>query len=104
MAKKKVNKSQWIRDYLAKHPESGPAAVVAAGKTAGVAIHPSAVSNARAKLGVAKKRKRKTRKARASVSNGHVSLPELLATKKLVDQLGVEKVKEALATIAALSK
>jgi len=101
MAKKKVNKSQWIRDYLAKHPDSGPAAVVAAGKTAGVAIHPSAVSNARAKLGVAKKRKgNRTAKA----TNGHVTLPELLATKKLVDQLGVEKVKEALATIAALAK
>lgn len=50
MAKRKINKSGAIRDYLKEHPDAGPSAVVEALKANKVFVGMTHVSNVRARM------------------------------------------------------
>lgn len=98
MPRKKMNKSQLIRDYKAKHPESRPVEIVEALKAHKVSAQLVANVLHRANGGKKSKRGRKA----GGKSNG-LTLDSLLAAKKLVDELGsVEAVKAALNALEKL--
>ena len=107
MAKKKkagVNKSQAIRDHLAKQPDDGPKTVVAALGKKKITVTESLVSHVKYALAGKKKRRRKKKAAitQPKVSD-KISISTLVQAKKMADQLGgIEKAKTALAALAKL--
>lgn len=101
MPRTKKNKSQLIRDYAAKHAGAKPSEIVEGLKAHKVSY--ALVSNVlhRAKHGKSKKGRRQG--SHASHNRAALNLEALLATKKLVEQLGgVEHAKTALSVLEKL--
>ena len=67
---RKVNKSEAIRDYIAKHPSAGPTEVSTALKKKGIAVTPAYVSGVKnsQKSNASKKRRAPSRKKRKDTS------------------------------------
>jgi hypothetical protein len=65
MAKRKINKSQKVRDYLAEHPDAGPIAVANALKRYGVSVALVSAIKSKGKTGGRKRRKSKATKRRS---------------------------------------
>jgi hypothetical protein len=66
MAKKRrVNKSQKVRDYLAEHPEAGPTDVATALKQ--YKVSPALVSSIKGKSGTKRPKRRKARAAKRAI-------------------------------------
>jgi len=106
MAKKKkagVNKSQAIRDHLAKHPDDGLKAIVAALGKKKIKVTESLASHVKyTSAGKKKRRKKKAATTQRTVSD-KISISTLVQAKKMADQLGgIEKAKTALAALAKL--
>ena len=108
MAKKmkvRVNKSQAIRDHLAKHPDDGPKAIMVALRKKNITATASLVSQVKyASVG---KKNRKSRKKKAATTqptvSDKISISTLVQAKKMADQLGgIEKAKAALSALAKL--
>ena len=99
MAKKKTsaNKSQAIRDHLAKHPDDMPRAIVAALKKRNITATTTLVS-------VVKSRRRRRKKAATTqpTVSDKISISALVQAKKMADQLG--GIEEAQAALSALAK
>lgn len=111
MAKRKVNKSAKVRDYLKDHPDAGPTEVARALKSYGVT--PATVSNTKARMaagtkarmgaGRRKKRKRAGR-PRGTGRNGAMrrtasNVDAVVAAAKLIRQCGgLDEAKAALKT------
>ncbi|MDA1015634.1 MAG: hypothetical protein O3A00_14420 [Planctomycetota bacterium] len=118
MAKKKasVNKSAAIRDYLASHPGAKPKEIITALRKKGVDIKPGSVSmvlygpsSKSAKSGGQRKKKaaRRTVATAASGSGNasQLSAGDILAAKKLADQLGgIAATRTALGALSDLRK
>ena len=107
MAKKKkagVNKSQAIRDHLAKHPDDGLKAIVAALGKKKIKVTDSLVSHVKYASAGKKKRRRKKKTATTQPTvSDKISISTLVQAKKMADQLGgIEKAKTALAALAKL--
>ncbi len=108
MAKKKtagINKSQAIRNHLAKQPDDGPKTVVAALGKKKITVTESLVSHVKYALANKKKRRRKKKKAATTqrTVSDKISISTLVLAKKMADQLGgIEKAKTALAALAKL--
>jgi len=102
MAKRKVNKSQKIRDYKAANPNEGPTAIAKALTAQGLKVSPRQVSttltNEKKKKGGVRRKKRRTKVAARS----KVSVEQILQAKKLAEQMG--GVVKAKAALDALSK
>jgi hypothetical protein len=103
MAKKKVNKSQAIRDYAEAHPDAGPTEIAAALKKEKIQVTSALVSTVKT---VAKKKKGRGRKKAASgakPASDKIALSSLIQAKKMAESLGgVEKAQTALAALAKL--
>lgn len=99
MAKaKRGEKSAAIRDYLAANPGARTVDVVAALKKQRIRVSSQMVSNLKGKGGSGKPKKRT-----AAKSGGLPSIEDLIAAKKLADQLGgVEQARAAIALLAKL--
>ena len=99
--KRRVNKSQAIRDYIDKNPGQGPTAVSAALKKQGINVSPAFVSTIKSgdkKRGVV----RPVGRPRLDASRP-VSIEALMQAKKLADEMGgVEEAKRALDALARL--
>jgi hypothetical protein len=94
VAKRTVNKAEKIREAFEKlGHDARPKDVIATLAAKKIKVAPAQVSNLKAKLAV----KRKGKKAAAGLS-----LDSLLAAKKLVDTLGIERAKEAIDALAKL--
>lgn len=125
MAKRKVNKSDKIREYLAEHPDASPKTIQAALKEQGVSVSTGLCSNVKYTSpkgpGAAKQKKkpsngrRRGRPPKSASSNSSSSkssgssagnaftAEELRGAKGLIDSLGgVAKAKEALALLEDL--
>jgi hypothetical protein len=102
MAKKKVNKSQAIRDYIEANPDAGPTEVAAALKKERIIVSPAMVSTV--KLASKKKgRGRKKAAGGAKPASDKIALSSLIQAKKMAESLGgVEKAQTALAALAKL--
>jgi len=107
MAKKKkagVNKSQAIRDHLAKQPDDGPKAIVVALGKKKIKVTEALVSNVKyVKSGKKKRRGKKKAATTQSKVSDKISISTLVQAKKMADQLGgIEKAKTALVALAKL--
>lgn len=98
MAKRSVNKAEKIREAFAElGKDARPKDVIAALAKQHIKVAPAQVSNLKAKLGSPKRGKK------ATGGNNGLSLDSLLAAKKLVDTLGIERAKEAIDALAKLT-
>lgn len=115
MAKRKVNKSQAIRDFADANPDAGPKAIVEGLAKKGIKVAPALVSNVKTaaanKKAGGKKPGRKpgrpagsTAKAKAGSSDS-VSLNALLDGQNFAEKVGgVEEAKKILTTLQKLGK
>lgn len=106
-APKKVNKSQLVRDYAAKHPSAKPKEIEAAlAKEDGVKIPAAQISSIlwqKANKKGKKTAKKKTR-PRPSSSIQNISLEALLDAKNFADKVGgVEDAQQLLQALNKLS-
>jgi arginine repressor len=114
MAKKKTarnseeNKSQAIREALARNPKILPKDLVEELKSQGIEVTPAYVSNIKTSLKKGKKKRATARKgARASSNSGaaptKVDVSDLVKAKSLADQVGgLEKAQELLTALKKL--
>jgi len=124
MAKKKksdVNKTQAIKDYLAKNPDAVPKAAAEELQKKGVDVSAQYVSVVKHKVkkeaGIAaeqqapkkpvvKKKVRRKKKAapKKKAASDQISLSALKEAKKLAERLGgIEQAKEAISALAQLT-
>ena len=105
-SRKKVNKSQAIRDYRAKHPKAGPTEISKALTKQGIKVSPAHVSNVAPKS-AKKKRTAKVgqRKAKMIADGESVRVADLLAAQRFVESVGgMESAKTLLSAIEKLAK
>ena len=104
-------KSRAIRAHLEKNPKASAAEVVTALKEQGITVTPAFVYNLRA---ASKRKSRKARRQRVAAANANgsnrttsangLTAEQLLATKKLADQLGgTQPLRRALEVLEKLS-
>ena len=99
MARKKMSKAAHIRQTLeTMGKDSAPKDVMAALAAKKIKVSAAQVSNVKSAMNGGTK-SRRGRKAK----NGTVSLADLLAAKKFVGEVGLEKAQESLAAFAKLS-
>ena len=99
MAKaKRGEKSAAIRDYLAANPGTRTIDVVAALKKQRILVTAQMVSNLKGKVSG-----KSVKKRAAAKNSGSPSIEDLIAAKKLAEQLGgVENARAAIAVLAKL--
>lgn len=115
MAKKKVNKSQAIREHLKAHPNQKPAEAAAALTKRGVKVTPQYVSvvkssdnkksGGKSQTGAGKAatgRRGRPPKSKPTSAQQDVSVRSIVAAKQLVEQAG--SVEKAYAAIEAYSE
>jgi threonine dehydrogenase-like Zn-dependent dehydrogenase len=91
-------KSKAIREYIATHKRAKASEIVAALAEQGLTVSPAMVYNTKARKRMGRRRK----KAEAAGQVVGLSITNLIAAKKLVDQVGgIDQAREA---INALSK
>jgi hypothetical protein len=109
MAKRKVNKTQAVKDFLAENPDAATNDVVAAMKKQRIVVSANYVSTIKSNLkggGKAKKKVAAKKKAapKKKAADDKISLSALMEAKKLAAKLGgIEKAKEAISALAQLT-
>ncbi len=105
-----ISKSQAVRNYLADHPNATAKEIRPAVKAAyGLDITPQMIntlkSNLRKQQGVrGRKMGPKGKKGRARTNGAGITMQELLAVKKVAQELGgIARAQEALAALARLT-
>ena len=98
---KQVNKSAAIRDILTKDPDGKPQGIVRVLADQGVRVSAAFVSQVKLKM---KQRvaARKTKRT-SSPGIGQFTDTDLMAAKRLVDKIGIEKARAAVELLAKLS-
>ncbi len=106
------NKSAVIREHLDQHREAKPREIVAALKEKGIVVSPQMVSQIKNKYKKHRRRKVdhgvgnvlvKGRRARPR-KNGKLSIDQLIAVKRLADEVGgVQVARDALDVLARLT-
>jgi len=113
MAKRKVNKSQEIRDFVSANRSSSAQDVVDALKSKGIKVTTAMVANVKSKAGLTRGRRGRPRKTAAGLNgtrrvgrpsspNGDVALETLIEAKRFVAKVG--STQQALEVIRALEK
>lgn len=106
MAKRKVNKSQEIRDYVSANRTASAKDVVDALKKRGIKVSAPMVANVKSKAGLTRNRKGASANGAAKVgraANGTgVALDALIAAKRFVAKVG--STQQAVDVIRALEK
>jgi arginine repressor len=113
MAKRKVNKSQEIREYVTSNRAASAKAVVEAMQEKGIKVTAAMVANVKSKAGLTRGRRGRPRKAanlngsvrrvgRPAKNNSDVALEALIEAKKFVAKVG--STQQALDVIRALEK
>lgn len=111
-ARRKVNKSGAIREFIQAHPEVGPTAVAAALKEKGIVVSAAHVSNVKAAMqnkgangssgGAAAGGRKPGRPGRKAGAGDAVSLAGLLEARKFAAQVG--GVESAVTLLQSLAK
>jgi hypothetical protein len=102
MAKRrKINKSQHIRDYLESDPTATPKVIKEALKAKGITVTDSLVSLVKYKSGSRRKTRRRGRVARAAPNA--ISFDDLVSVKAIAQRMGgLERAKQALGMLERL--
>lgn len=113
MAKKKrrVNKSEAIRKYLAGNPDATPSEIIPALREKGIKVTPGLVSNVKSTSGPNRRRRKNSRKKKivkmrrpGRRAATELSAVDLVAVKELADQLGgINEARRALDMLETLS-
>ena len=99
MAKNKVNKTQLIKDALAKNPKASPIEIAEGLKNHGI----SAPYVSTVKSSLKAKKPTKTAKKKVAKKSDKVSLGDLVKASRLAEELGgVDKAQEMLNALAKL--
>ncbi len=107
MAKRKINKTAAVKEYLDANPNAGPKEVVAALKQKKISVTPNYVSNIKSKGKSGGKRvgKRRHKAVAAQVSGSGPLSSKLAEAIALVEKVGgIEKAKETLDAVRALEQ
>lgn len=107
MAKRKVNKSQEIRDYVSSNPDASLKDVVSAMKKKNISVSIATVANVKSKAGLTRRRKKSkaktgTRRTLSVPRSGDVALDALVDAKRLVAKAG--SAQRAIEMIRAIEK
>jgi len=104
MAKNKVNKTQLIKDALAKNPKASPSEIAEGLKSHGIsAQYVSTVKSSRKAKKPTKTAKKKVAKKTVAKKSDKVSLGDLVKASRLAEELGgVDKAQEMLNALAKL--
>jgi len=104
MAKKKVNKTQLIKDALAKNPKASPSEIAEGLKNHGIsAQYVSTVKSSLKAKKPTKTAKKKVAKKTVAKKSDKVSLGDLVKASRLAEELGgVDKAQEMLNALAKL--
>jgi len=101
--KAKVNRSQAIRDYLAKNAKASANEIKEALAKEGIQVSDSLISAVKYKKPKGKRGKKRGRPAGAASNGAAISIDSLVAAKKMVDQLGgIEAAEKAIAVLKKL--
>ena len=101
MAKKKVNKTQLIKDAMVANPEASPAEIANTLNEHGVTA--AYVSNIKSATAPKKKKRGRPPGKKSTATSDKISLGALVKAKKMADELGgVDKAKSLLAAVAKL--
>jgi len=110
MAKRKVNKTQAVRDFLAENPDATTKDVVAAMNKQRITVSPNYVSTIKTNMkakGKGKKKvaaKKKAAPKKQEAADDKISLSALKEAKKLAERLGgIEQAKQAISALAQLT-
>lgn len=95
MAKKKVNKTQAVRDYLKAHPEATSGEIAAALNKKGIEITANYAANIKTSLSKSRKAK-KAAKPQVAVE---VAAPEPVVEKKAGDTVTLEQIRKVAQTV-----
>jgi hypothetical protein len=99
MAKRTINKSQAIRDYLKTNPTATPTVIQQDLLREGVKVGYSLISQVKYKGGGGRKAKRGA--GRKSAAN--ISMDDLVSAKQIADRMGgVDRAKQALTLLERL--
>jgi hypothetical protein len=99
MAKRTINKSQSIRDYLEVHPDATPSVVQQDLLRDGIKVGYSLISQVKYKGGGRKATRRGAGRGRPA----NISMNDLVNAKQLADRMGgLDRAKEALTMLARL--
>ena len=100
MAKRTINKSQAIRDYLQTNPGAPPSVIQEDLLRDGVKVGYSLISQVKYKGGGGRKAKRRGAGRQGPVK---ISMDDLVSAKQIADRLGgVNRAKEALTLLERL--
>jgi len=104
MAKNKVNKTQLIKDALAKNPKASPSEIAEGLKNHGIsAQYVSTVKSSLKAKKPTKTAKKKVAKKTVAKKSDKVSLGDLVKASRLAEELGgVDKAQEMLNALAKL--
>ncbi len=104
MAKNKVNKTQLIKDALAKNPKASPIEIAESLKNHGIsAQYVSTVKSSLKAKKPTKTAKKKVAKKTVAKKSDKVSLGDLVKASRLAEELGgVDKAQEMLNALAKL--
>lgn len=107
MAKRKVNKSEKAREYMAKNPKAGPSAVAEALGKQGIKVSAQQVStikaNAKKSKTAGKAKAPRGRKPVAAANGSDAYLKQLVAAKEFSASVGgVDNAKKLLTAIQKL--
>jgi len=107
MAKRKVNKSQEIRDFVGEHPTASARDVVDALKKRGIKVSAPMVANVKSKAGLTRSKRGRPPGSGASrngktASNAGLALDALIEAKRFVAKVG--STQNAVDAIRALEK
>ncbi len=104
MARRKVNRSQAIRDYLASNPTATPSVIIGDLKKKGIKVSAALVSAVKYHKSAGGNGRRKKRRRGSTSANGRkVDFAQLVEAKSLADKMGgVDKAKSALDMLAKL--
>jgi len=106
MAKRKVNKSQEIRDYVSANRTASAKDVVDALKKKGIKVSAPMVANVKSKAGLTRNRRGRppgsTSAKAGRIKGGDVALDTLIEAKRFVTKVG--SAQQAIDVIRALEK
>jgi hypothetical protein len=101
MARRKVNVSAAIKEYITKNPSVGPTdAAKAVSESLGKKVSATYVSNIKSTMGKSKQKSGGRKQKATHSANGSVDLASLAAMKELLAKVGADTAKKMIEILA----